>query len=389
LADGRADVTGRDAVVVDAVRTPVGRRAGGLSGTHPVDLSAHVLDALVARTGLDPALVEDVVWGCVSQTGEQAVNVGRNAALAAGWPEDVVGVTLDRQCGSSQQAVHFAAAGVISGQYDVVVAGGVESMSRVPMLCTVTQGPGLPFGPRMMARYASVGGLVPQGESAEIIAERWKLSRTELDEIAVRSHANAAAAADSGGFDGELAPVGDVAADEGIRRGTSVETLAGLRTAFREDGVVTAGNSSQISDGAAAVLITTSEVAARHGWRPLARLHAFATAGVDPVTMLTAPIPATARVLSRAGLKLADIDAFEVNEAFASVIGAWLAETGADPARVNPRGGAIALGHPLGGSGARLMTTLVHHLGQTGGRWGLQTMCEGGGMANATVLERL
>jgi acetyl-CoA acyltransferase len=389
LADGRADVTGRDAVVVDAVRTPVGRRAGGLSGTHPVDLSAHVLDALVARTGLDPALVEDVVWGCVSQTGEQAVNVGRNAALAAGWPEDVVGVTLDRQCGSSQQAVHFAAAGVISGQYDVAVAGGVESMSRVPMLCTVTQGPGLPFGPRMMARYASVGGLVPQGESAEIIAERWKLSRTELDEIAVRSHANAAAAADSGGFDGELAPVGDVAADEGIRRGTSVETLAGLRTAFREDGVVTAGNSSQISDGAAAVLITTSEVAARHGWRPLARLHAFATAGVDPVTMLTAPIPATARVLSRAGLKLADIDAFEVNEAFASVIGAWLAETGADPARVNPRGGAIALGHPLGGSGARLMTTLVHHLGQTGGRWGLQTMCEGGGMANATVLERL
>jgi acetyl-CoA acyltransferase len=382
-------VIGRDAVVVDAVRTPVGRRAGGLSGTHPVDLSAHVLDALVARTGLDPALVEDVVWGCVSQTGEQAVNVGRNAALAAGWPEDVVGVTLDRQCGSSQQAVHFAAAGVISGQYDVAVAGGVESMSRVPMLCTVTQGPGLPFGPRMMARYADVGGLVPQGESAEIIAERWKLSRTELDEIAVRSHANAAAAADSGGFDAELAPVGDVAADEGIRRGTSVETLAGLRTVFREDGVVTAGNSSQISDGAAALLITTSEVAARHGWRPLARLHAFATAGVDPVTMLTAPIPATARVLSRAGLGLDDIDAFEVNEAFASVIGAWLAETGADPARVNPRGGAIALGHPLGGSGARLMTTLVHHLGQTGGRWGLQTMCEGGGMANATVLERL
>ncbi|MDQ1600278.1 MAG: acetyl-CoA acyltransferase [Actinomycetota bacterium] len=382
-------MTGRDAVVVDAVRTPVGRRAGGLSGTHPVDLSAHVLDALVARTDLDPAVVEDVVWGCVSQTGEQAVNVGRNAALAAGWPEDVVGVTLDRQCGSSQQAVHFAAAGVISGQYDVAVAGGVESMSRVPMLCTVTQGPGLPFGPRMMARYADVGGLVPQGESAEIIAERWKLSRTELDEIAVRSHANAAAAADSGGFDGELAPVGDVAADEGIRRGTSVETLAGLRTVFREDGVVTAGNASQISDGAAALLITTSEVAARHGWRPLARLHAFATAGVDPITMLTAPIPATARVLTRAGLQLDDIDAFEVNEAFASVVGAWLAETGADPARVNPRGGAIALGHPLGGSGARLMTTLVHHLVQTGGRWGLQTMCEGGGMANATVLERL
>jgi acetyl-CoA acyltransferase len=382
-------VTGRDAVVVDAVRTPVGRRGGGLAGEHPVDLSAHVLDALVARTGLDPALVEDVIWGCVSQTGEQAVNVGRNAALAAGWPEDVVGVTLDRQCGSSQQAVHFAAAGVISGQYDIAVAGGVESMSRVPMLCTVTQGPGVPFGPRLLARYADIGGLVPQGESAEIIAERWKLSRTDLDEIAVRSHANAANAADSGSFDGELAPVGDVGADEGIRRGTSVATLAGLRTVFRDDGVVTAGNSSQISDGAAALLVTTSEVAARHGWRPLARLHSFATAGVDPVTMLTAPIPATARVLERAGLALAEIDAFEVNEAFASVVGAWLAETGADPARVNPRGGAIALGHPLGGSGARVMTTLVHHLAQTGGRWGLQTMCEGGGMANATVLERL
>ena len=382
-------MSGRDAVVVDAVRTPVGRRGGGLAGQHPVDLSAHVLDALVARTGLDPALVEDVIWGCVSQTGEQAVNVGRNAALAAGWPEDVVGVTLDRQCGSSQQAVHFAAAGVIAGQYDIAVAGGVESMSRVPMLCTVTQGPGEPFGPRMLARYDGVGGLVPQGVSAEIIAERWKLSRTDLDEIAVRSHANAVAATDAGSFGGELAPVGTVAADEGIRRDSSLSSLAGLRTVFREDGVVTAGNASQISDGAAALLVTTSEVAARHGWRPLARLHAFATAGVDPVTMLTAPIPATARVLERAGLILADIDAFEVNEAFASVIGAWLAETGAEPARVNPRGGAIALGHPLGGSGARLMTTLVHHLQQTGGRWGLQTMCEGGGMANATVLERL
>ena len=380
-------MTGRDAVVVDAVRTPVGRRGGGLSGVHPVDLSAYVLDALVARTGLDPALVEDVVWGCVSQTGEQAVNVGRNAALAAGWPEDVVGMTLDRQCGSSQQAVHVAAAGVISGQYDVAVAGGVESMSRVPMLCTVTQGPGEPFGPRMMARYPD--GLVPQGVSAEIVAERWSLTRAELDEIAVRSHARAAAARASGAFDGELAPVAGVAADEGIRPGSSLEALAGLTPAFRAGGVVTAGNSSQISDGAAALLVTTSEVAARHGWAPLARLHAFATAGVDPITMLTAPIPATARVLDRAGLRLDEIDAFEVNEAFASVVGAWLAETGADPARVNPRGGAIALGHPLGGSGARLMTTLIHHLRQTGGRWGLQTMCEGGGMANATVLEAL
>jgi acetyl-CoA acyltransferase len=377
----------RDAVIVDAVRTPVGKRGGGLAGTHPVDLSAHVLGALADRTGLDPALVDDVVWGCVSQTGEQAVNVGRNAALAAGWPEDVVGVTIDRQCGSSQQAAHFAAAAVISGQQDVVVAGGVESMSRVPMLCTVTQGPGEPFGPRMLERYDS--GLVPQGISAEIIAERWSLSRSALDEIAVRSHARAAAAADSGAFEAELAPVGDTAADEGIRRGTDLATLAGLRTAFRDDGVVTAGNSSQISDGAAALLVTTSEVAARHGWRPLARFHSFATAGVDPVTMLTAPIPATERVLRRAGLRLDEIGVVELNEAFASVVGAWLAETGADPDRVNPRGGAIALGHPLGGSGARLMTTLVHEMAALGSRYGLQTMCEGGGMANATVLELL
>ena len=377
----------RDAVVVDAVRTPVGRRGGGLAGVHPVDLSAHVLEALAARTGLDPAVVDDVVWGCVSQTGEQAVNVARNAVLAAGWPEDVVGMTVDRQCGSSQQAVHVAAAGVVAGHYDVAVAGGVESMSRVPMLCTITQGPGLPFGPRMSARYDD--GLVPQGVSAEIVAERWGLSRTDVDEIAVRSHARAAAATDSGAVEPELAPVAGVSADEGIRRSTDLATLAGLRTVFREDGVVTAGNSSQISDGAAALLVTTSEVAARHGWRPLARVHAVARAGVDPVTMLTAPIPATARALERAGLRLDEIDTFEVNEAFASVVGAWLAETGADPERVNPRGGAIALGHPLGGSGARLMTTLLHHLAATGGRWGLQTMCEGGGMADATVLERL
>jgi acetyl-CoA acyltransferase len=260
-------------------------------------------------------------------------------------------------------------------------------MSRVPMLCTVTQGPGVPFGPMMLERYDN--GLVPQGVSAEIIAERWGLSRTALDEIAVRSHACAAAAADSGAFDGEIVTVGDVCADEGIRRGTDLATLAGLRTVFREDGVVTAGNSSQISDGAAALLVTTSERAAQLGWRPLARFHSFATAGVDPVTMLTAPIPATRKVLDRAGLAIEDIGAFEVNEAFASVVGAWLAETGADPDRVNPRGGAIALGHPLGGSGARLMTTLVHHLRATGAQYGLQTMCEGGGMANATVLELL
>ena len=378
---------GRDAVIVDAVRTPVGKRGGGLAGVHPVDLSAHVLEALAQRTGLDPALVEDVIWGCVSQTGEQAVNVARNAALAAGWPEDVVGVTIDRQCGSSQQAVHFAAAGVISGQYDVAVAGGVESMSRVPMLCTVTQGPGLPFGPRMSERYDNA--LVPQGTSAELVAARWGLSRTALDEIAARSHERAGAATENGAFLGQLTPVGDVKADEGIRAGSTVETLAGLRTPFAQDGVVTAGNSSQISDGAAALLITTSERARELGWTPLARLHSFATAGVDPITMLTAPIPATARVLARAGLALDEIGAFEVNEAFASVIGAWLAETGADVGRVNPLGGAIALGHPLGGSGARLMTTLVHHLRDEGHRYGLQTMCEGGGMANATVLERL
>ena len=377
----------RDAVIVDAVRTPVGKRNGGLAGIHPVDLSAHVLEALAARTGLDPALVDDVIWGCVSQTGEQAVNVARNAALAAGWPEDVVGVTIDRQCGSSQQAAHFAAAGVIAGQYDVAVAGGVEVMSRIPMLCTVTQGPGLPFGPKMAARYDN--NLVPQGISAELIAERWGLGRTALDEIAAASHERAAAATDAGSFAGQLAPLGEVTADEGIRRESSVETLAGLRPAFKEDGVVTAGNSSQISDGAAALLVTTSEKAAEMGWTPMARLHAFATAGVDPITMLTGPIPATRRVLQRAGLQLDDIGAFEVNEAFASVIGAWLAETGADPKKVNPHGGAIALGHPLGGSGARLMTTLVHHMRAEGIRYGLQTMCEGGGMANATVLELL
>jgi acetyl-CoA acyltransferase len=382
-------IAARDAVIVDAVRTPVGKRNGGLSGVHPVDLSAHVLEALAQRNGLDPALVEDVIWGCVSQTGEQAVNVARNALLAAGWPEDVVGVTIDRQCGSSQQAVQFAAAGVISGQYDVAVAGGVESMSRVPMLCTVTQGPGLPYGPRMTARYAGAGGLVPQGISAELLAERWSLSRTALDEIAVRSHQRAAAATDTGAFSGELAPVGDVKADEGIRPDSTLESLAGLRTVFKADGVVTAANSSQISDGAAALLVTTSERARELGWTPLARLHSFATAGVDPITMLTGPIPATAKVLKRAGLELADIGAFEVNEAFASVIGAWLAETGADPDRVNPLGGAIALGHPLGGSGARLMTTLLHHMRAEGHRYGLQTMCEGGGMANATVLELL
>jgi acetyl-CoA acyltransferase len=375
----------RDAVICEAVRTPVGKRNGSLKDVHPVDLSAHVLDALVARTGIDPGIVDDVIWGCVSQTGEQAANVGRNAALAAGWPEDVVGVTIDRQCGSSQQAVHFAAAGVIAGQYDVAVAGGVESMTRVPMLVTLTQGPGIPFGPRLMERY----DLVPQGISAEIIAKRWSLTRAQVDEVALESHAKAAAAIDEGRFAAQIAAVGDFAVDEGVRRGGTMETLAGLKPAFQEDGIVTAANSSQISDGAAALLVTTSEKARSLGLTPLARFHTGTVAGVDPVTMLTGVIPATAKALTRSGLSLDDIGAVEINEAFASVVLAWEAETGFDRKVVNPNGGAIALGHPLGGSGARIMTTLVHHMVDNGIRYGLQTMCEGGGMANATILELL
>jgi acetyl-CoA acyltransferase len=375
----------RDAVICEAVRTPVGKRNGALKDVHPVDLSAHVLQALAARSGIDPGLVEDVIWGCVSQTGEQAINVGRNAALAAGWPEDVVGVTLDRQCGSSQQAVHFAAAGVIAGHYDVVVAGGVESMTRVPMGVTMAQGPGIPFGPKMLERYDN--GLVPQGISAELIATRWGLSRQQVDEIALESHAKAAAAIDEGRFEAQVAPVGSFAVDEGIRRGGTLETLAALKPAFKEDGIVTAANSSQISDGAAALLVTTSEKARSLGLRPLVRFHTAALAGVDPVTMLTAPIPATRKALDRSGLSLDEIGAIEINEAFATVVLAWEAEIGADRKIVNPNGGAIALGHPLGGSGARIMTTLVHHMVDNGIRYGLQTMCEGGGMANATILE--
>ncbi len=378
----------RDAVIVAAVRTPVGVGKPGksLSGVHPGDLSALVLETLVARAGVDPVLVDDVLWGCVSQVGEQSVNIGRNAALAAGFPESVPGTTIDRQCGSSQQAVHFAAAGLVAGHYDVVIAGGVESMSRVPMFSNMVGGDG-PFPPRMLARYDD--GLVGQGISAELIASRWSLSRQQLDEIALASHARAAAATDEGRFSEEIVAVGDVVADEGIRRGTSMEKLAGLRPAFREDGVVTAGNSSQISDGSAALLLMTSEKARELGLTPLARIHTVALAGVDPVIMLTGPIPATAKVLERSGLALSDIGAFEVNEAFAAVVAAWYAETGADPALTNPNGGAIALGHPLGGSGARLMTTLVHHMRHSGIHYGLQTMCEGGGMANATILELL
>jgi acetyl-CoA acyltransferase len=375
----------RDAVIVGAVRTPVGRRNGGLSGVHPVDLSAHVLRALADRSGLDPGDVEDVVWGTVSQAGEQSWNVGRNAVLAAGWPESVPGTTLDRQCGSSQQAVHFAAATVLSGQADLVVAGGVESMSRVPMGSSA-QGQD-PFGASVRERYGVTE--FNQGIGAEMIASRWGFSRTQLDEYALGSHTAAAKAQDAGDFDVEIAPVGDTSADEGIRRDTTMEKLGGLKTPFRADGVVTAGSASQISDGAAALAVTTSRWAAAHGLRPLARVHTAVVAAADPVIMLTAPLPATAKALAKAGLTLDEIGVYEVNEAFAPVPLAWLAETGADASRLNPRGGAIALGHPLGASGARIMTTMLHHMRQNGLRYGLQTMCEGGGMANATIIEIL
>jgi acetyl-CoA acyltransferase len=382
-----------DAVIVSAVRTPVGigkPEKGVLSGVHPIDLSARVLQEVTARAGVDPALVDDVIWGAVSQVGEQSGNAARNAVLSAGFPESVTGVTLDRQCGSSQQAVHFAAAGIVAGHYDVVIAGGVESMSRVPMFSNMVGGDG-PFPASMHARYD--GGLVNQGISAEMIAERWNLSREQLDEIAAASHERAAAAQAAGLFDEEIVavdtPQGTVTQDQGIRPGTTLESLAGLKTPFLEGGKVTAGNASQISDGSAAVLLMSSDRARELGVTPLARVHSVAMAGVDPVIMLTGPIPATERVLKRAGLSLADIGAFEVNEAFASVLAAWYADTGADPALTNARGGAIALGHPLGASGARLMTTLVHRMRQEGIRYGLQTMCEGGGMANATIIELL
>jgi len=386
----------RDAVIVGAVRTPIGKRKGGLAAVHPVDLSAQVLRALARRTGFDPQSVDDVMWGCVMQVGEQSWNIARGAVLAAGWPETVPATTIDRQCGSSQQAVHAAAAAVISGQADLVVAGGVESMTRVPLNSNVGEGVGLPFGPGVRERYAGQEGFaedaaIPfnQGVGAEMIAARWGLGRRQLDEYSLASHEKAAAAQDKGWFDAEIEPVGDVTRDEGIRRDTSLERLAELPTPFRPDGVVTAGSASQISDGAAALAITTSEWARAHGLTPIARVHATAVAADDPVIMLTAPIPATAKVLRRAGLTLDDIGVYEVNEAFAPVPLAWLRETGADPTRLNPRGGAIALGHPLGASGARIMTTLLHHMRDNGIRYGLQTMCEGGGMANATILELL
>jgi acetyl-CoA acyltransferase len=394
----------REAVIVEAVRTPLGRgkQTGALYPIHAVDLAAKALVALVERAKLDPALIEDVVMGCVSQVGEQGINVARNAALAAGFPESVCGTSVDRQCGSSQQALHFAAQGVIAGAYDIVVAAGVESMSRVPMGTSAAIG-GTPFGPTMMDRYRKAnlygaGGLVQQGISAEIIAEKWKLSREALDTFSAGSQQRAAAAARNGWFKNEIVPVevrrddGSrdlITSDEGVRPDTTPEKLAALKPAFKPDGVITAGNSSQITDGAAAVLVMEKKKALELGLRPRARFHAFALGGVDPVIMLTAPIPATKNVLARAGMKLADMDAVEINEAFAPVILAWEKELHPDMSRVNVNGGAIALGHPLGCSGARLMTTLLGILERTGGRWGLQTMCEGGGMANATIIERL
>jgi acetyl-CoA acetyltransferase family protein len=389
----------REAVIVEAVRTPVGRKAGRLSGWHPVDLLGEVLKAAVERTGIDPSTVDDHIAGCVSQTGEQGINIARNAWLSAGLPEEVPSTTIDRQCGSSQQAAHFAAQGVMAGTYDLVVASGVEHMTRVPMGVTASQGPGFPFSQQLMDRYE--GGLVPQGVSAEIIAERWGLSREELDGFGLRSHRRAAAAIDDGRFHREILPIkveGQDGSelfehDEGVRRETSLEKMATLPTPFKEDGVVTAGNSSQISDGAGAVVITHPERARELGLRPRARLHSFALAGVDPIVMLTGVIPATRKVLDRAGLTLEDIEVVEINEAFASVVLAWKKELAIPDnwfeEHVNPNGGAIAVGHPLGASGARLMTSLLHELERREARFGLQVMCEGGGMANATVLERL
>ncbi len=393
------------AVIVDAVRTPGGKRHGKLSGWHSVDLAAEVLKAIVARNDLDPELVDDVIMGCVMQVGAQAVNVGRNAVLAAGFPESVPATTIDRQCGSSQQAMHFAAQGVMSGTYDVAIAAGVEVMSLVPMGASVGQGVGVPFGPTVGLRYEPVGGLVPQGISAEMIADKWDLSREDLDAFSARSQQWAARATAEGRFEREIVPVNLkhkdketgkvttsdelVTADEGIRPGTTAETLAKLKPSFKPDGKVTAGNSSQITDGASAVLIMSEEKAAALGLTPRARFHTLALAGVDPVTMLTGPIPATTKVLERAKLTLDDIDLVEINEAFASVVLAWEKEHHPDMDRVNVNGGAIALGHPLGCSGTKLMATLLNELERTGGRYGLQTMCEGGGMANATIIERL
>ncbi len=377
----------RDAVIVEAVRSPFGKRNGGLREKHPVDLSADLLNALLARTGLPAELVDDVIWGCVTQLGDQSSNIARFAVLAAGWPEQIPGVTINRACGSSQQALDFAAAGVMTGHYDVVVAGGVESMSRIPL--GAAREMGVPYGPQVLARYDDFS--FNQGLSAEAIADKWGLSRAQLDEFASLSHENAARAVDSGAFDSQIVPIrtstSTVSADEGIRRGTSVSSLAKLKPSFKEDGRVHAGNSSQISDGGAALIVTTPERARELGLSALVRYHSGAVVGDDPVLMLSGPIPATQRLLSRSGIAMREIGVYEVNEAFASVPLAWLAETGADPNKLNPLGGAIALGHPLGASGAGLMTRMIHHMRSQGIRYGLQTMCEGGGTANATLVE--
>jgi acetyl-CoA acyltransferase len=370
----------RNAVIVDAVRSPVGRRNGILKDWHPVDLSGHVISTLVERTGLDPTQVDDVIWGCVSQIGEQTANIGRFAALAAGFPDYIPGVTIDRQCGSSQQAVIFAAQGIMAGVQDIVVAGGIESMTRIPMGSTFSQGPGLPFGPRVMERYENQ--MVPQGISAEMMAEKWGVPRTRLDEISYDSHVRAARAIDEGRFESQIAPVEIklpdgtttmAATDEGVRRGTTMEKLAALKPAFKEDGIVTAGNSSQISDGAGALLIAGEDTAEKMGWEPMARVSHSSVVGADPILMLNAPIPATFKVLKRAGMDIGDMDVIEMNEAFASVVAAWLIETGADWDKVN----------------VVLMTRLVHEMARTGARFGLQVMCEGGGTSNATILERI
>ncbi len=385
------------AVIVDAVRTPLGRRNGKLKDWHPVDLAAETLKALQTRTGIDPELIDDVVMGCVMQVGEQAFNVGRNAVLAAGWPSSVPGTTIDRQCGSSQQAAHFAAQGVMAGAYDIVVAAGVEVMTRVPMGSAMADGMyGFPFGPGVTARYAPEGGLVPQGISAELIADKWGISRDDMDAFGARSQHLARQATDEGRFGTQIVPVMGadgklMTVDEGLRD-TTRESLAALKPAFKteeEGGRVTAGNSSQITDGASALLIMSEERANQLGLRPRARFVSFALAGDDPRLMLTAPIPATVKALAKAGLTMDDIDLTEINEAFASVVLAWEKELHPNMDTVNVNGGAIALGHPLGASGARLMTSLLNELERTGGRYGLQTMCEGGGMANATIIERI
>jgi acetyl-CoA acyltransferase len=383
-----------EAVIVEAVRSPVGKRNGALAGVHPVELSAQVLNGLVERAGVDPALVDDVIWGCVMQAGEQALDIARTAVLSAGWPETVPGVTVDRQCGSSQQSLHFAVAGVVAGHYDVVVAGGVESMSRTPMGSSLANG-GNPYDESFKARYDRTPN---QGVGAEMIAEQWGLSRTELDEFSLRSHEKAAAAQDSGAFKDQIVGIKTkdadgndtvVLEDGGIRRGGTVESMAKIKPAFKEDGVIHAGNSSQISDGSAALLIMSAEKAGALGLKPLAKVHTAVLAGADPVIMLTAPIPATQKALKKSGLGIDQIGVFEVNEAFAPVPMAWLKDIGADEKNLNPNGGAIALGHPLGGSGARILTTLLYHMRDNNIQYGLQTMCEGGGQANATILELL